>query len=83
MDGQLSSRKAKLQLHAGKLDALSPLNILGRGYAITQRQSDMKVIHAFDQVDVGDTLRVRLAVGALGCRVESQTPPEPASRDPK
>ena len=57
--------------YAATLDALSPLKVLSRGYAVLQdRQgSTIKYIH---QIDVNDTLKVRLSDGTLECRVEEK-----------
>ena len=52
-----------------KLDALSPLKVLGRGYAVA-RTEDGGILRSSDQVQPGDRIRLRLAQGSLGCRVE-------------
>ncbi|HWM85773.1 MAG TPA: exodeoxyribonuclease VII large subunit [Kofleriaceae bacterium] len=56
----------------GRLDALSPLRVLERGYALA-RAGDAVVTSA-DQVAPGDALTVRLRRGQLGCRVETVEP---------
>jgi len=58
-----------LQGKAGRLEALSPLGILGRGYAIARDEAGRIVRRATD-VAVGDRLGVRVGEGELGCRVE-------------
>jgi exodeoxyribonuclease VII large subunit len=57
----------------GKLDALSPLAILGRGYAIASLESG-GILHAADDAREGERIDVRLARGALGCRVDEVRP---------
>ena len=57
---------------SGRLDALSPLRVLERGYALA-RAGDA-VITSADQVAPGDALSVRLRRGQLGCRVETVEP---------
>lgn len=52
-----------------KLDALSPLKVLGRGYAVA-RTEDGGILRSSDQVQPGDRIELRLAQGSLGCRVE-------------
>jgi exodeoxyribonuclease VII large subunit len=52
---------------AGRLDAVSPLKVLARGYAIAE--SGGKVLTAASQAKTGDVLRVRLARGELQARV--------------
>lgn len=54
---------------AASLDALSPLKVLGRGYALT-RDGQGRVITTIAQVKVGDSLSVRLGDGALDCEVK-------------
>ena len=53
---------------AAKLDALSPLKVLGRGYAIAEKAG--KPVRAAEDVRVGDRIDIRLAGGDLGCVVE-------------
>jgi exodeoxyribonuclease VII large subunit len=52
------------------LEALSPLKVLERGYAIAQDASG-KIVRDGAAISVGDELRVRLWKGALDCRVEN------------
>ena len=52
-----------------KLDALSPLKVLGRGYAMA-RTEEGGILRSSAQVRPGDRIELRLAQGSLGCRVE-------------
>ncbi len=54
---------------AAKLDALSPLKVLGRGYAIARRAGG-EPLRAADEVSPGDELTLTLSRGALRCEVE-------------
>ncbi|MBI3073879.1 MAG: exodeoxyribonuclease VII large subunit [Deltaproteobacteria bacterium] len=54
---------------AGRLDALSPLAVLERGYAIAQRP-DGRAVRSTADVSVGDRVGIRLSKGELSCRVE-------------
>jgi exodeoxyribonuclease VII large subunit len=56
---------------AGRLDALSPLAVLGRGYAVCWDGTRTSIIRRASSVQSGDPVRVTLAEGELGCRVES------------
>ena len=67
---QLGEAKKRLGLAAASLDALSPLAVLQRGYAIAQKE-DGKLLRDAKSVSIGDSVRVRLAQGTLGARVES------------
>ena len=66
--GMSASRNEYLRL-AAKLDALSPLKVLSRGYAIAMDESGA-ALRSTDGVRAGEKLTVRLDSGALGCRVE-------------
>ncbi len=50
------------------LDALSPLKVLGRGYAMAQSQEG-QILRCSAQVAPGDRIRVQLAKGSLDCTV--------------
>jgi exodeoxyribonuclease VII large subunit len=64
------ARESFYQL-AGKLQALSPLATLRRGYAMAQT-TEGKLIKDASQVEPGDPITVRLAVGALFCEVKDK-----------
>lgn len=68
MDAKLQDGRARLGLAAASLDALSPLGVLQRGYAIAQDASGKLVCDAA-AVNVGDEVSVRLAKGKLNTRV--------------
>ena len=57
-----------LQTAAGRLDSLSPLAVLGRGYSLT-RTSTGEIVHNPSQVRVGAAIRVLLQRGSLDARV--------------
>jgi exodeoxyribonuclease VII large subunit len=54
---------------AAKLDALSPLEVLGRGYSLAWSPQG-KLLRVADDVSVGERVRVDLHRGSLHCRVE-------------
>jgi exodeoxyribonuclease VII large subunit len=55
---------------AARLDALSPLAVLGRGYAVCWNEARTSIIRSSHAVARGDRVRVTLAEGELSCRVE-------------
>jgi exodeoxyribonuclease VII large subunit len=67
---RLQQARERLGLAATSLDALSPLAVLQRGYAIAQDASGALLRDA-QSVAVGDEVRVRLAKGRLNARIES------------
>jgi exodeoxyribonuclease VII large subunit len=68
---RLARSEARLADAATRLNGLSPLSILGRGYAIATR-ADGRAVRAADEVDVGEELTLRLARGRLRTRVEGE-----------
>ena len=56
---------------AASLDALSPLKVLGRGYALAQT-TDGTVLRSAGQVEPGETVHLRLAEGGLVCQVKEK-----------
>lgn len=69
---RLEDAASRFRLASGSLDALSPLAVLQRGYALAQDTSG-RLIRDAAKINVGDGLRLRLAQGALRCRVEEVT----------
>ena len=65
---QINLKKEKLDGAAKSLNALSPLNVLDRGYSITTKSG--KAVTSSKQVNKGDTLRIRLAKGQLDATVD-------------
>jgi exodeoxyribonuclease VII large subunit len=61
--------EAKLKFLIGKLDALSPLTILSRGYSIVKLADDENIVKSVKDVAVGEQLKVNLADGDLYCTV--------------
>lgn len=59
---------------AARLDSLSPLGVLGRGYAVCWNASRTSIIRTARSVASGDGVRVTLAEGELECRVERTLP---------
>jgi exodeoxyribonuclease VII large subunit len=55
---------------AGRLDSLSPLAVLGRGYSLT-RTPDGRIVRSWREVGAGDAVRVVLHEGSLDCRVDA------------
>lgn len=73
MELGLAGSRARLEREAGRLDAMSPLGVLGRGYAIAFK-ADGKAVRSAAEVAVGDTVDVRVHQGKLRTRVEAAWP---------
>ena len=61
---QLRQSASRYSQSAEKLRALSPLAVLGRGYAVVF-SSEGTVVHSSSQVQPGDVLSTRLAAGSV------------------
>ncbi|MFN2577986.1 MAG: exodeoxyribonuclease VII large subunit [Pyrinomonadaceae bacterium] len=66
---RIENAKRHLALSASSLDAMSPLRVLERGYAIAHDESG-RVIREATAMSAGNELRLRLWKGELDCRVE-------------
>jgi exodeoxyribonuclease VII large subunit len=65
---RLFALRARLDQASARLDALSPLKILERGYAVVFDAAGVPISDA-GKVRAGDALRVSLAKGSLGAQV--------------
>jgi len=68
----LASKRKGWGKEVARLDALSPLAILNRGYSITRRLPDNLILRAVDEVEIKGQVAVRLSRGELICRVEGK-----------
>lgn len=66
---QLALRGSALQGLAARLEALSPLATLARGYAVVRRSDSGAVVRSVDQVRGGDSVQVRVQDGEFGAEV--------------
>jgi len=66
---QVAPVSATDRVAAAALDAMSPLKVLERGYAIAHNAQG-QVVRDASTMTAGDELRLRLWKGSLDCRVE-------------
>ncbi len=66
----------RLAAAAGKLDALSPLAILSRGYAIAYREPGKRAVRSAAELKLGDRLRLKFHEGEATAQVVSGGPDE-------
>lgn len=70
----LAQRRAGLAEIAAKLDALSPLRVLSRGYAIALHEPTGRALLRASDVNIGDRVRVRLHRGTIVTEVRGIEP---------
>jgi len=70
IEGQLSSAGNRTAVLAGRLESLSPLAVLGRGYSLTRRTEDDRLVRDISQLIVGERITTHFARGEAVSRVE-------------
>ena len=61
----LDKKKSQLETFLRRLEALSPLAVLGRGYSLTRRPKDAKIIKNTSQIKEGEELETLLSKGSF------------------
>lgn len=67
--GQLVRKRQRFAAISAALDAMSPLKVLGRGYAVAW-DAEGRILKTYRDVSVGDTVTVTLGEGGFTSRVE-------------
>jgi len=67
---RLRDNRFRLQTLCSRIEALSPLGVMQRGYSITRTLPDHRVLTDASAVDCGKKVEVLLAKGILTCRIE-------------
>jgi exodeoxyribonuclease VII large subunit len=67
----LERHRERASLFAARLEDLSPLGILARGYAVCYDRSGRRVVRSASELAVGDRVSVRLHEGSAACLVEN------------
>ena len=60
---------SRFRASAGRLESLSPLAVLGRGYAVAWNADRTRALREASEVRPGDRIRVTLSSGELDCDV--------------
>lgn len=68
---QTAQRAQRFASLAASLDALSPLKVLGRGYAVARGENGT-ILRAAEEASVGEMIEVLLGQGSLMCTVDEQ-----------
>ncbi len=69
MEGRQRAHEARVRVAAGRLDTLSPLGVLARGYAVCWTVDRAAIIRDAAAVAPGQAVHVKLHRGALDCEV--------------
>ena len=65
----MGRKRQRFAALAASLDAMSPLKVLGRGYAVARRE-DGEIVKSWRDVSPGDQVRVTLGAGGFTAAVE-------------
>ncbi len=68
---RISDRKNKFSALTAQLDALSPLKVISRGYAIAEK--DSRVIKSTSELNTGDNINIRFSDGTVNCTVNERS----------
>ena len=69
---QIGRKRERFASLAASLDAMSPLKVLGRGYAVARGENG-EILRSAGDVELGDHIQVKLGRGILGCTVDERT----------
>jgi exodeoxyribonuclease VII large subunit len=75
MDRSLTARRERLVGDIRKLDLVSPLAVLARGYAVAYREGSRTALRSAEGLKPGSRIRVRLHEGELGAIVRETGAP--------
>ena len=65
---ELEKNKSRVSATAGKLDALSPLRVISRGYALVEKNG--RTVTKTADLQTGDFIRIKLSDGSFSANVE-------------
>lgn len=71
---RLHQTDSRFKAAVARLEGLSPLAVLGRGYAVAWDDSRTRILRDASALKPGDNIRVRLEHGELGCEVRTVDP---------
>ncbi|MGC8739073.1 MAG: exodeoxyribonuclease VII large subunit [Candidatus Hydrogenedens sp.] len=64
-------RKSKYMFHVAKLEALSPLKVLGRGYALVWLEPEHKLVRCVEQLGIGNSVKMQFSDGIANAIVKT------------
>ena len=63
--------RSQVQQQAARLESLSPLGVLSRGYSLTQTLANGRIVREAAELQTGDVIVTRFGKGKAVSRVES------------
>ena len=69
---RVAREKNRFSMLSGKLDALSPFRVLGRGYSLTLKEGN--VVKTISQLEKNDQVTIKLLDGEAQCQVLGLSP---------
>jgi exodeoxyribonuclease VII large subunit len=71
---RMRTARQQLDTMTGRLESLSPLGVLSRGYSLTQRTADGQIVRSAAELSPGQQITTRFAQGRAISRVERVEP---------
>jgi exodeoxyribonuclease VII large subunit len=68
--GRLAANRATLALAEARIASLDPVRLLSRGWSLTT-SADGTIVRSVRDVDVGDTITIRISDGSLRSTVDA------------
>jgi exodeoxyribonuclease VII large subunit len=65
--------RSQVQQQSARLESLSPLGVLSRGYSLTQRAADGRIVRDAAELKPGDEILTRFGKGSATSRVEGSS----------
>lgn len=72
LERKLTEQEQKIRRLAAALDALSPLQVLSRGYAMVTEESGERPLTSVAELSTGQAVRLHMRDGRLLCRIEEK-----------
>jgi exodeoxyribonuclease VII large subunit len=76
-DRRRNTADVRLRSAVARLESLSPLAVLGRGYAVCWNEDRTRIIRDAATAADGDRVRITLEKGELDCQVRGRSAPPP------
>jgi exodeoxyribonuclease VII large subunit len=68
INNQLTAKKNSFVMLANRIDDLSPIKVIKRGYGYVEKNE--QVIETIKKINVGDTIKLHMHDGSAKCRIE-------------